>query len=257
MGPDRQRTRRIEVFGLRLPLVREGDDLAAMIVRAAEESGTGIEEGDVLVVSQVVVSKAEGRVLPLTALEPSEAALSLAARTGKDPRHVEAILREAVEVVRVRGEVIITETRHGFVCANSGVDLSNVGEGMVSLLPLDPDLSARRIRERIRALTGKEVAVIVSDSHGRPFRRGAVNVAIGSSGIEPVLDLRGRPDLYGRVLRSKQICVVDELASAAELVMGNADEGIPVAVIRGYEYRRSELGVRDAVVRPREEDLFR
>jgi coenzyme F420-0:L-glutamate ligase/coenzyme F420-1:gamma-L-glutamate ligase len=257
MRADRQQARRIEVMGLRLPMVREGDDLGAMIVRAAEESGSGIEEGDVVVVSQVVVSKAEGRVVPLSELESSDAALSLAARTGKDPRHVEAVLRESVEVVRVRGEVIITETRHGFVCANSGVDLSNVGEGMVSLLPVDPDLSARRIRERIRELTGKDVAVIVSDSHGRPFRRGAVNVAIGSSGIEPVLDLRGRPDLYGRVLRSKQICVVDELASAAELVMGNADEGIPVAVIRGYGYRRSELGVRAAVVRPREEDLFR
>ncbi len=238
-------------------MVREGDDLGEMIVKAADESGTGIEENDVVVVSQVVVSKAEGRVVPLSELVPSDEALSLAARTGKDPRHVEAVLREAVEVVRVRGEVIITETRHGFVCANSGVDLSNVGEGMVSLLPIDPDLSARRIRERIRELTGKDVAVIISDSHGRPFRRGAVNVAIGSSGIEPVLDLRGRPDLYGRTLRSKQICVVDELASAAELVMGNADEGVPVAVIRGYGYRKSEAGVRDAVVRPLEEDLFR
>jgi len=248
--------RRVEIVGLRLPMVREGDDLAQLIVRAAEESGAGIEDGDVIVVSQVIVSKAEGRVVPLDAFEPSEAARSLAERTGKDPRHVEAILREAVEVVRVRGEVIITETRHGFVCANSGVDLSNVGEGMVFLLPAEPDLSARRIREGIRRLTGKEVAVVVADSHGRPFRRGAVNVAIGSSGIEPLLDLRGRPDLYGRPLRSKQICVVDELASAAELVMGNADEGIPAAIVRGYPYRRSEEGVR-AVIRPREEDLFR
>ncbi|MCX8203421.1 MAG: coenzyme F420-0:L-glutamate ligase [Nitrososphaeria archaeon] len=248
---------RVEVIGLRLPLVKEGDDLAGLIVSAAEELGVGLRTGDVVVVSQVVVSKAEGRVMPLASIEPSERALRIARVTGKDPRHVEAVLRESAEVLRIRGDgLIITETRHGLVCANSGVDLSNVGEGNVALLPVDPDSSARRIRERIRELKGVDVAVVVSDSHGRPFRRGAVNVAIGCSGIEPILDLRGRPDLYGRVLQSKQICVADEIASAAELVMGNADEGIPVAVIRGYPHTRSETGA-SAIVRPREEDLFR
>ncbi|MCS7117692.1 MAG: coenzyme F420-0:L-glutamate ligase [Thaumarchaeota archaeon] len=249
--------RRVEVTGLSLPVVREGDDLAELIVSAAEVHGVGLRSGDIVVVSQIVVSKSEGRVMPLASIEASTRAHRIARLTGKDPRHVEAILREAVDVLRVRADgLIITETRHGLVCANSGVDLSNVGENNVSLLPVDPDSSARRIRERIRELRGIEVGVIVSDSHGRPFRRGAVNVAIGCSGIEPVLDLRGSKDLYGRVLQSKQVCVADELASAAELVMGNADEGIPVAIIRGYRYRASEEGAA-AIVRPREEDLFR
>ncbi|MCS7094782.1 MAG: coenzyme F420-0:L-glutamate ligase [Thaumarchaeota archaeon] len=252
-----RQVRRVEVIGLSLPMVKEGDDLAELIVSAAEELGVGLTSGDIVVVSQVVISKSEGRVMSLASIEASERAHRIARLTGKDPRHVEAILREAVDVLRIRADgLIITETRHGLVCANSGVDLSNVGEGNVSLLPLVPDSSARKIRDRIRELRGIEVAVIVSDSHGRPFRRGAINVAIGCSGIEPVLDLRGRPDLYGRRLQSKQVCVADELASAAELVMGNSDEGIPVAIVRGYSYRTSEEGAA-SIVRTREEDLFR
>jgi coenzyme F420-0:L-glutamate ligase/coenzyme F420-1:gamma-L-glutamate ligase len=246
----------IQILPVRgLPLVSEGLDLAREIVRAAEASGIGIMDGDVIVVSHVVVSKAEGAVYRLSELEPSLRARSLAAITGKDPRHVEAILREAERVLRVRGEIIITETRHGLVCANSGVDLSNVGEDKAAALPRDPDLSAQAIRRGIEAATGRRVAVIVADSHGRPFRRGAVNVAIGCSGLQPIWDRRGEKDLYGRVLRSKQICVADELASAAELVMGQADEGVPVAIIRGYRYTPGEEPAA-SIVRPRGENLF-
>jgi coenzyme F420-0:L-glutamate ligase / coenzyme F420-1:gamma-L-glutamate ligase len=246
----------IQIFPVKgLPLVVEGTDLSREIVRAAEAMGVGIMEGDVVVVSHVVVSKAEGAVYWLAELEAGPAALALAGLTGKDPRHVEAILREARRVVRVRGEVVITETRHGLVCANSGVDLSNVGEGRAAALPRDPDASARAIRRGIEAATGKRVAVIVADSHGRPFRRGAVNVAIGCSGLEPIWDRRGEPDLYGRPLRSKQVCVADELAAAAELVIGQASEGVPAAIIRGYRYRPGEKGAAE-VIRPREENLF-
>lgn len=249
--------KKIEIIGVSgIPIVRPGDNLGKVIVDAVNKMGLKIENRDIVLVTQVIVSKAEGRVYSLSEFIPSQDALKLAAVTGKDPRHVEAILREAVRIVRMRGEVIITETRHGLICANSGVDLSNVGEGMVALLPVDPDRSAEIIREEIKALTGKRVAVIITDSHGRPFRRGAINVAIGCSGIEPIWDRRGERDLYGRVLRSKQICIADELASAAELVMGQADEGVPVAIIRGYEYNVSEDGAR-TIIRQPDEDLFR
>lgn len=249
--------KRLEVIGISgIPVIKPGDSLGKIIVDAVTKSGLTIEDRDVILVTQVVVSKAEGRVYRLSDFKPSQEALRISAITGKDPRHVEAILQEAVRIVRMRGEVIITETRHGLICANSGVDLSNVGEGMVALLPVDPDRSAENIRREIGTLTGKKVAVIITDSHGRPFRRGAVNIAIGCSGIEPIWDRRGERDLYGRTLRSKQICIADELASAAELVMGQADEGVPVAIIRGYSYRVSEDGAR-RIVRPAEEDLFR
>lgn len=249
--------RRIEVIGISgIPMIRSGDNLGKIIVDASDRMGLVIEDYDIVLVTQVIVSKAEGRVYPLSEFTPSQDALNIATITGKDPRHVEAILREAVRIVRIRGEVIITETRHGLICANSGVDLSNVGEGMVALLPIDPDKSAETIRREIEALTGKHVAVIITDSHGRPFRRGAINIAIGCSGIEPIWDRRGEKDLHGRVLRSKQICIADELASAAELVMGQADEGVPVAIIRGYEYKASEDGAK-RIIRPADEDLFR
>ncbi|MEM2613419.1 MAG: coenzyme F420-0:L-glutamate ligase [Nitrososphaerota archaeon] len=248
---------KIEIIGVSgIPLIRPGDNLGEIIIEAVNRMGLTIEDHDIVLVTQIIVSKAEGRVYSLSEFIPSQDALKIAATTGKDPRHVEAILREAVRIVRMRGEVIITETRHGFICANSGVDLSNVGEGMVALLPIDPDKSAEIIRKEIEALTGKHVAVIITDSHGRPFRRGAINVAVGCSGIEPIWDRRGEKDLYGRILRSKQICIADELASAAELVMGQADEGVPVAIIRGYRYKASEDGAR-RIIRPADEDLFR
>lgn len=247
---------RVEVIGLTgIPLVKEGDDLGELIVEAAEKLGVGINSGDIVVVSQIVVSKAEGRVRKLSDYTPSKLAETVARRFGKNPKHVEAILDSSRRIVRMARGIIISEAPGGHICANAGVDLSNVGEGFVALPPIDPDSSAARIRRRIRDLVGIDVAVIVADTHGRPLRRGAINVAIGCSGLEPLLDRRGERDLYGRVLRSKIICVADELASAAELVMGQADEGVPAAIIRGYKYRGGETPA-SAIPRSEEDDLF-
>lgn len=221
-----------------LPEVAPGDDLAAMIVEHAE-----LADGDVVVVTQKVVSKAEGR---LVAVDPSDPVSHKA--------HVEA---EAVRVLRRRGDLVMTETRHGFVCANSGVDLSNVAEGWAALLPVDPDRSARWIRDGIRGRTGIEVGVVVSDTFGRTWRKGVTDVAIGIAGIAGVLDLRGTTDALGRELAVTEVCVADEIAGAAELVMGKS-EGIPVAIVRGVApgWRR-ESSVRAEIVRPYGEDLFR
>lgn len=237
-----------------LPEVRRGDDLAGLIVSAARE-GPGIRSGDLLVVTQKIVSKAEGRVLPLDAVEPSPEALRLAAETEKDPRLVELILRESVRIVRQRGPVLITETHHGFVCANAGIDASNVGAGVVSLLPEDPDRSAREIRRGIQEATGEDVAVIISDTFGRPWREGHTNVAVGLAGMLPFADYIGQVDPHGYELQVSTLAVADELAAAAELVMGKLD-GIPVAIIRGYPYPRGEGSARQ-IVRDPEKDLFR
>ena len=250
--------REIRLLGLEtIPIVREGDDIGALICEAAEREGVGLRDGDVIVVSHIVVSRAEGRVVDLSTVEPSEFARNVAEATGKDPRLVEVVLRESKSIARMGDGHLICETKHGFVCANAGVDRSNVpGEERVALLPEDPDASARRIRERIRQLTGRDVAVIISDTHGRPLRRGTINVAIGVAGLEPIWDRRGDVDLFGYRLRVTQVAVADELASAAELLMGQADEGIPVVIIRGYRYRPSEGASARELVRPREEDLF-
>jgi coenzyme F420-0:L-glutamate ligase/coenzyme F420-1:gamma-L-glutamate ligase len=232
-----------------LPEVSVGADLGDLVAQSHK-----LQVGDVVVLAQKVVSKAEGRVVRRDELEPSARALELAGPDG-DARHVEAILRESVRVVRTRGAFVIAETRHGFVCASAGVDASNAPEpGTLVLLPLDPDASARRIRERIRELTGHEVAVIVSDSFGRPWRQGTTDIAIGVAGLAPLLDLRGTNDAAGYELRSTQIAVADELAGAAELVMGKSS-GIPGAVIRGYAAAGD--GSASELVMPADRDLFR
>ena len=232
-----------------LPEIAEGADLGELIARSHE-----LRDGDVVVLAQKVVSKAEGRVVRLDELEPSARAVELAGAEG-DARHVEAILREAVRIVRTRGALVIAETRHGFVCASAGVDASNApGADTLVLLPLDPDASARRIRDRVRKLTGARVAVIVSDSFGRPWRQGTTDVAIGVAGLAPLLDLRGTRDASGYELRSTQIAVADELAGAAELVMGKSAQ-VPGAVIRGY--RTHGDGSAGELVMPPERDLFR
>jgi coenzyme F420-0:L-glutamate ligase / coenzyme F420-1:gamma-L-glutamate ligase len=231
-----------------LPEIGEGDDLAALIAERAE-----LGDGDVVVVAQKVVSKAEGRVVRLDEIEPSNRARELAG--ARDPRHLEVILRESVRLVRVRPPLVIAETRHGFVCASAGVDASNPPEpGSVVLLPEDPDASARRIRERLLEVTGAEVGVIVSDSFGRPWRQGTTDVAIGLAGIRPLLDLKGVRDRTGYELHATVIAVADELAGAAELVLGKTD-GVPAAVIRGVD-ARGEGRARDLVI-PAERDLFR
>lgn len=229
--------------------------MGELIVRAAREQGMHLENGDVVVVAQSVVSKSEGRVVDLREIKPSQRALNLAKQLGKDPREVEVILREAKEIVRLK-HVLIARTGHGFVCANAGVDRSNVDPEHVTLLPVDPDASAERIQNTIKRNTGAGVAVIVSDTQGRPFRRGTIGFAIGVAGIVPLQDLRGRRDLYGRELRVTIAAVADALAAAAVSVMGEAGEGTPVVVIRGAAYERGEGKARD-LIRPPERDLFR
>jgi coenzyme F420-0:L-glutamate ligase / coenzyme F420-1:gamma-L-glutamate ligase len=231
-----------------LPELGAGDDLAALIAERAE-----LEDGDVLVVAQKAVSKVEGRVTRLAEVEPSERARELAG--DQDPRRHEVILRESARVVRSRPPLVISETQHGFVCASAGVDSSNAPEPeTVVLLPLDPDASAARLRERLRELTGAEVGVIVSDSFGRAWRQGTTDVAIGLAGIRPLLDLKGTRDRVGYELHATVIAVADELAGAAELVLGKTD-GVPAAVIRGVDVP-GEGSARELVM-PAERDLFR
>jgi len=242
---------------LGLPIIQPGDDLAALTVEALSSAGLGVRDGDVFVFTHVVVSRSEGCLVDLGSVRPGARALEYAEITGKDPRLVEVVLREARAVRKIAPGVLITETRHGFVCANSGVDKSNVpGEEVVAPLPEDPDASARRIREGIEGLTGARVAVIVSDTFGRAHREGEVNMAIGSSGMGVLRDRRGERDLFGYVLRVKRTAVVDELAAAAELVIGQSGEGVPVALIRGYGFEGGGDGCVSELVRPRERDLF-
>jgi coenzyme F420-0:L-glutamate ligase/coenzyme F420-1:gamma-L-glutamate ligase len=241
-----------------LPLITKGDNVSELIVNAAKKQKTPIQEKDVIVITHVTVSKAEGNVVNLDEVEPSERAREIAQKTGKEPALVEVILRETKEIVRLGSNSLITETKNGIVCANAGVDRSNVkGDRNVALLPKDPDASALSVRQKIKKLTGCDVAVIISDTHGRPLRMGEINVAIGTAGIKPIRDRRGEKDLFGYVLRIKQTAVADELASAAELVIGQSNEGIPAAIIRGYNYQPAENASAKELNRPKEKDLFR
>jgi coenzyme F420-0:L-glutamate ligase/coenzyme F420-1:gamma-L-glutamate ligase len=236
-----------------LPELEPSDDLGLLLHEAGMRAG-GLVDGDVVVVAQKAVSKVEGRVVALADVEPTERARALAGHEG-DPRHLEVILRESIAVVRSRPPLVISETRHGFVCASAGVDASNTpGEGLLVLLPLDPDGSARRLRGRLRELAGVDVGVIVSDSFGRAWRRGTTDVALGVAGIAPLHDLRGTADARGRELRTSQIAVADEIAGAAELVMGKARQ-VPAAIVRGVDARGD--GSAAELVMPRERDLFR
>ncbi|MDQ2674316.1 MAG: coenzyme F420-0:L-glutamate ligase [Chloroflexota bacterium] len=246
---------RIELIGLEgIGEIQPGDDLAAVIADVATD--VHLTDADVVVVTQKIVSKSEGRLVDLATVEPSDFAREWAARWDKDPRQVEVVLRESASIVRMGpGGLIISRTRHGLVCANAGVDVSNVGGGDVAaLLPEDPDASARRIRAGLRQRTGAAPAVIISDSFGRPWRNGIVNVAIGSAGIESLLDLRGEPDVAGRPMRATIIAVADQLASAADLAGGKTD-GRPVVIIRGYAWRPSDAGA-SVLVMEAERDLF-
>jgi coenzyme F420-0:L-glutamate ligase/coenzyme F420-1:gamma-L-glutamate ligase len=241
-----------------LPEFAEGDDIGALLVQACAAQATALTAGDVLVVTQKIVSKAEGRVVDLNTITPSALAVDFASRWDKDARTVEVVLSESVRVVRMEKGVMITETRHGFVCANSGVDASNVGTGSVDfvvLLPEDSDASARRIRDRVRELVDIDVPVIVSDTFGRPWREGAGDVAIGVAGLEPLWDYRGKHDNDGRELHSTVIAVADELAAASELVTNKLTR-VPAAIIRGYPYKPGESGIAP-MIRERDKDLFR
>ncbi len=248
--------KRIEVIPLAgIPEVSRGDDLASLIFDSLNANGQVLEEGDVVVVKHKIVSKAEGRIVRLNAVVPGRRARSLARREGKDPRLVELMLRESARVVRAAHGVIITQTNQGFVCANSGIDQSNVGKGSVALLPVDPDRSARLLRHSLERRIGKRLAVIVTDTFGRPWRLGQTDVAIGCSGIAPLMSYAGKKDRFGYKLRVTEPSVADEIAGAAELAIGKL-RGIPVAIVRGGEYRRGEEGVKSMLMPP-ERDLFR
>jgi coenzyme F420-0:L-glutamate ligase / coenzyme F420-1:gamma-L-glutamate ligase len=242
------------------PLVQPGDDLARLVVEAMEGSGTTLASGDVVVVAQKIVSKAENRIVDLRAVRPSGEALALAAETGKDPRLVQVILGESTRVVRRRKGSMIMEHRLGFVMAHAGVDHSNVapgaGDDFVLLLPEDPDASAERLRRSIAARTGAAVAVVINDSFGRPWRHGTVGVAIGAAGLPSLVDRRGHPDMFGRALQVTVIGFADEVAAAASLLMGQADEGRPVVVVRGLSWTAPACPVA-ATIRPAAEDMFR
>ena len=237
-----------------LPLVSEGDDLVEVIDMALGEKGLTLDDGDVIAITEKIVSKAEGRLVKLDDIEPSQKAKELAEKSGKDERDAELILRESKEVLHV-GEFIVVETHHGFVCASAGIDHSNVEEGYAKLLPADPDASAEKLREGLEAKFGKRVGVIIVDSLGRPFRRGAIGVAIGASGIRMLWDRRGEKDLFGRTLETTRVATGDLLASAASLLMGEATERVPVVIIKGLDF--SGEGSGRGLLREKGEDVFR
>ncbi len=236
--------------------VQPGDDLVAIISRALRDSQITLVTGDIVVVTHKIVSKAEGRLVDLRTIEPSPFARQWSERYGKDARQTEVVLREATRIVRMDRGVIIAETRHGFVCANAGVDASNVaGADTVCLLPIDPDASAHRLAVGLEQACGVVVPVIITDSFGRPWRDGVVNIAIGIAGMTPLVDYRGQHDPYGYLMSASVLAVADELAAAAELVMNKVDQR-PVAVVRGYAYAAGPGSGKNLVMRP-ERDMFR
>ncbi len=239
-----------------IPDIKKGDDLGKLLVTRLKEQGETFQPGDIAVVAQKIVSKAEGRVVSLSRIAPSDFAKTIANNVGKDPRQVEVILRETEKMVRMKSGHLITETKQGFICANAGVDQSNVGDrDSVTLLPQDSDASADRIRKTIHEITGRIVPVIVTDTFGRAWRMGHVNFAIGVSGMKPIHDYRGTKDMYRRTLKVTEMAVADELACAAELVMNKADR-VPAAIIRGYKAPKGHGRAKD-LLRPEEIDLFR
>ena len=251
----------IELFGLEnIPIIDGNSDISQIIKDAIENQGCGLNHGDIVLIAETLISKAEENFIKLDELNPSDEAIELANQSGKDPKIVQAILDESNEVVRVGPNFIITETKHGFVCANAGIDESNVGDGLATPMPKDADKSAAEIREFLEEEFGEDIAVIITDTQGRAFRFGAIGTAIGCSGISPIWKRVGEKDLYGRELETTEIATCDELSAAASLIMGQADEGLPVVVIRGFDsfdLLRNEDSFIKAVLMPKEFDVFR
>jgi coenzyme F420-0:L-glutamate ligase/coenzyme F420-1:gamma-L-glutamate ligase len=245
-----------------IPLIRQDDNLADIVVNSLSASQIELQDNDIIVLAQKIVSKAEGRLVNLATVVPSQPAIDLAAKTEKDPRVVELILQESNEVIRSRIGAIIVEHKLGFVCANAGIDHSNVaGDGdqggeYVLLLPQDPDRSARQLRDAIQKKTGKSIGVMIIDSHGRAWRNGTVGLCIGLSGIPALIDERGWKDLFGYTLKITVVGVADELAAAASLMMGQAAEGTPVVHVRGFPYKLTEGSLQE-LIRPKDQDMFR
>lgn len=238
--------------------IKAHDRLDTLILESLRHSEENLFDNDILVIAHKVVSKAEGRIVNLDDIKPSSKSLAIAKENDKDPRIVELILNESKGIIRLSKGVIIVETKHGFICANAGVDQSNVehSSNHAVLLPIDADSSAKKIRDSLRKRTGKDIAVIITDTFGRPFREGQTNVAIGIAGIEPIMSYIGTTDMYGKKLRVTEIAVVDEIASAAELAMGKS-ERVPVVIIRGYKYQKTERSEISKLIRSKEKDLFR
>jgi coenzyme F420-0:L-glutamate ligase/coenzyme F420-1:gamma-L-glutamate ligase len=236
--------------------IREGADIGNLILKSIKEKKESLKENDVIVITHKIISKSEGRTIDLTKIIPSEESKNISYRTGKDPKLIELIISQSNEIIKIQRDIIITETKHGFVCANSGIDTSNVEKSNhVVLLPVDPDKSAREIRNYIKSRTKTNVAVIISDTFGRPFRKGQVNVAIGVAGIDPIKSYIGKSDMYGNILRVTEIAIADEIASAAELVMGKSLR-VPVTIVRGYDFSSSDASI-SKVIRAKKDDLFR
>lgn len=245
-----------------IPIIRRGDNLADILLKSMQESDIDLQDNDIFVLAQKIVSKAEGRMVNLASVRPSQRAEEIGAQTEKDPRLVELMLQESSEVLRTRKGVVVVEHKLGFVCANAGIDHSNVmGDGNpqeehVLLLPEDPDASARALREQIKQKTGKTIGVMIIDSHGRAWRNGTVGICIGLSGVPALVDERGWHDLFGYTLKATVVAVADELAAAASLIMGQAAEGTPIVHVRGFPYSLNEGSLRE-LIRPRDMDMFR
>ena len=232
--------------------IQPSDDIVALILSSSKSS---IDDGDVIVISQKIISKKEGRVVNLNSIIPSELSVGISSAYEKDPRLVEAILSESKRIVRMEHGVIIVETNHNFICANAGIDESNVEKGFATLLPVDPDKSAKKIRDAILQITGKNTAVIISDTFGRPFRLGQTDHAIGIAGIESIKNYEGKPDTFGKIMRVTAIAIVDELCAAAELVMGKTEKS-PAAIIKNYSFESKNDSI-SSIIRDEDEDLFR
>ena len=237
--------------------IKKGDDIANLIIKSIKDKNESLQENDIVVITHKIISKAEGRTTDLRNIVPSEESKKISSNTGKDPRLVELIISQSNEIVKIERDIIITETKHGFVCANAGIDTSNVGKlsDHVLLLPDDPDESARDIRNDINAKTGVNVGIIISDTFGRPFRKGQVNIAIGVAGIDPIKSYIGKRDMYGKILRVTEIAIADEITSAAELVMGKSSR-VPVSIVRGYVFSFNDSSI-SKVTRSKKDDLFR
>ena len=251
----------LKLYGLKeIPLVKKGDNIAKIIEEDLEKEDIALEDRDILLIAETLISKAEGNIIKVEDVVPSKEAIEIAEKSKKDPKIVEIILQQSNEVVAVGPNFIVTETKHGFVCANSGIDESNVEDGLATPIPVNPDLSAKEIREYLEEITGKKLAVIITDTQGRAFRVGAIGTAIGCSGINPLWVRIGEEDLFGRALETTEVATADELAAAASLLMGQANEGIPIVLIRGFEafnhLRDTETGIKP-LLRPKEFDVFR
>lgn len=251
----------IKLIGIKtIPLINDGDDLSEMIMDALNNENITIHNEDILVIAETAIAKSEGITVNLKSLKPSKLAIELSEITGKDSKLVECIINESAEIIKTGPNFIISETKHGFVCANAGIDESNVKTGLAKPIPINPDKSADKIRKKMEKITGKQIAVIISDTQGRAFREGAVGVAIGISGIEALWNRQGEIDLYERKLQTTNIAVADELASAASIIMGQADEGIPVVIIRGVDYFKKLRNYNSSInplIRPKKYDVFR